>query len=155
MDKKCKNCAEFKQRGVVLMKVNKLLKKIIFVATFGLVSLALTSCASIVSGQNQPVSVSTPSVKGATCQLENNKGKWFIPSTPGSVTVQRSYHDLHVTCEKSGYRHTEKNVASSTKGMAFGNILFGGVIGAGVDMADGAAYDYPTDIQLDMQKTRV
>jgi hypothetical protein len=34
--------------------------------------------------------------------------------------------------------------------MAFGNILFGGVIGAGVDVATGAAYDYPAVIEIDM-----
>jgi uncharacterized protein YceK len=115
-------------------------------------ALETTGCASIVNGQNQPVSVSTGTVKGATCSLENNKGTWFVPYTPGSVTVHRSYNDLHVSCEKKGFLKSEKNVASATKGMAFGNVVFGGIVGAGVDMADGAAYDYPTTIQLDMQK---
>jgi hypothetical protein len=32
--------------------------------------------------------------------------------------------------------------------MAFGNILFGGVIGVGVDVATGAAYDYPALITV-------
>lgn len=40
------------------------------------------------------------------------------------------------------------SVKSSTKAMAFGNIIFGGVIGAGVDVATGAAYDYPTMITV-------
>jgi phosphoketolase len=44
-------------------------------------------------------------------------------------------------------------VNSSTKGMAFGNILFGGPIGAGVDMASGAAYDYPNLITVMMGTT--
>lgn len=114
--------------------------------------IALTGCASIVNGTNQSVSVHTGSVKGATCELENNKGKWYVPSTPGSVTINRSYNDLKVNCQKHGYRPTFKQVASKTKGMAFGNVVFGGVIGAGVDVADGAAYDYPTDIDLPMKK---
>ena len=42
---------------------------------------------------------------------------------------------------------------SSTKAMAFGNILFGGPIGAGVDMASGAAYDYPNLITVMMGTT--
>ena len=111
-----------------------------------------TGCASIVNGQNQPVSVTTESVKGAECSLENNKGKWFVPSTPGSVTVHRSFQDLQVSCQKKGYLKTMKKIPSSTKGMAFGNVVFGGVIGAGVDMADGAAYDYPTTIQMNMER---
>ncbi len=113
----------------------------------------LTSgCASIVNGQNKPVSVTTGDVQGATCALQNNKGKWFVSSTPGSVTVRRSYQDLTVDCEKKGYIPTDQKVASKTKGMAFGNLVFGGVIGAGVDMADGAAYDYPNEINLNLHK---
>ncbi len=111
-----------------------------------------TGCASIVNGTNQPVSVKTTPVAGASCTLENNKGKWYVNNTPGSVTVQRSYNDMHITCEKKGFKVVHKNIPSNTKPMAFGNIVFGGVIGVGVDMADGAAYDYPTDINMDMRK---
>lgn len=46
----------------------------------------------------------------------------------------------------------DQKSASKTKGMAFGNIVFGGVIGAGVDMADGAAYDYPNEINMNLNK---
>jgi hypothetical protein len=41
-------------------------------------------------------------------------------------------------------------VKSSTKGMMAGNIVFGGFIGAGVDAASGAAYDYPALFQVMM-----
>jgi len=130
-------------------RVVKQMMAVIFASLFaGL----MTGCASIVNGQNQPISVSTGQVKGATCALQNNKGKWYVPNTPGSVTVQRSYQDLHVACEKKGYAPADQKIASKTKGMAFGNVLFGGVIGAGVDMADGAAYDYPNEINLNLQK---
>lgn len=112
----------------------------------------LTGCASIVNGTNQSVSVNNGQVGGATCSLENDKGRWFIPQTPGTVTVHRSFGDLKVNCEKHGYKRNFKQVASKTKAMAFGNAIFGGVIGAGVDVADGAAYDYPTDIYVPLQK---
>lgn len=135
----------YSEENPVILKSKLSLVALISTATL------LTSCASIVNGQNQPVSVST-TPKNATCALENNKGKWYINNTPGSVTVNRSYHDLQVTCEKKGYKKAEKKVASATKAMAFGNVVFGGVIGAGVDMADGAAYDYPTEIQVPLDK---
>lgn len=112
----------------------------------------LTGCASIVNGTNQPVSVQTPPTSQAHCSLVNDKGRWFVNSTPGSVTVSRSFQDLLVSCEKTGYRPAMTRVKSRTKPMAFGNIIFGGVIGAGVDMADGAAYDYPTLISVPMAK---
>lgn len=107
----------------------------------------LGGCASIVSGQNQSVSVEAVSpsgpVTGAQCQLTNNKGTWFV-STPGSTMVQRSFEDLAVRCEKAGYEPNVLTFKSATKGMAFGNILFGGLIGASIDVSTGAAYDYPT-----------
>src|SRR3990167_7322227 len=120
------------------------MKKLLMMVS-GLALIELTGCASIVNGTNQSVSVNTRPVTGATCSLENDKGKWFVNQTPGSVTVHRSYKDLTINCEKRGYPKASKNIVSKTKGMAFGNVVFGGVIGAGVDMADGSAYDYPTD----------
>ncbi|TDY16900.1 hypothetical protein B0G81_8035 [Paraburkholderia sp. BL6665CI2N2] len=117
---------------------------------------ALSGCASIVSGTNQVVSVHT--VKGAeelagpACKLENNKGAWFVKS-PGTVTVHRAYSDLTIRCEKDGIDPGIATIKSSAKGMAFGNILFGGLIGAGVDMSTGAAYDYPALITVSMGLT--
>lgn len=112
----------------------------------------LTGCASIVNGTNQPVSVETPPVEGAVCTLTNDKGTWYVNSSPGSVTVHRSYVDLDVSCRKPGYKVAAQKFKSSTKGMAFGNVIFGGAIGAGVDMANGSAYDYPTNISIPMVK---
>jgi hypothetical protein len=112
------------------------------------ITLLGSGCASIVSGQNQSVSVETrtkqgQSLLGANCKLTNNKGTWFVTS-PGSVTVRRSYEDMLINCDKEGQEPGIASAKSSTKAMAFGNILFGGGIGAGVDIATGAAYDYPT-----------
>lgn len=116
----------------------------------------LTGCASIVNGQNQSVSVETRSngatLVGANCTLTNNKGTWFVV-TPGSATVNRSFEDLSVKCLKDPLEPGMAVVKSATKAMAFGNIIFGGVIGAGVDVATGAAYDYPNLISVDMGKT--
>ncbi len=120
----------------------------IIIAAGVVVPFALMSgCASIVSGQNQSVSVDTPGCSPANCQLTNDKGTWFV-TTPGSVTVRRAYGSLTVACTKEGYTPVTSVVASSTKAMAFGNIILGGVIGAGVDMGTGAAYDYPELISV-------
>jgi hypothetical protein len=94
------------------------------------------------------LSVTTDPVTGANCTLENNKGVWYVPSTPGSVTVHRSFEDLQVSCKKKGFPKAIKSVKSSTKAMAFGNLVFGGVAGGAVDVATGAAYDYPQSIQV-------
>ncbi|MBD8529601.1 MULTISPECIES: hypothetical protein [unclassified Massilia] len=114
---------------------------------------SLTGCASIVSGTNQVVSVETISpagkLDGATCKLQNDKGVYYV-TTPGTVTVHRAYGDMNVTCDKAGMGSGVASFKSSTKGMMAGNLLFGGVIGAGVDAASGAAYDYPALLQIMM-----
>ena len=102
----------------------------------------LPGCASIVTGHNQPVSVQTPACEGSSCTLTNSKGTWYVKA-PGSVTVRRAYGDMTVSCEKDGKPAVMNTVASTTKAMAFGNIIFGGLIGVGVDVGTGAAYDYP------------
>jgi hypothetical protein len=115
--------------------------------------LAFGGCASIVSGQNQSISVVSKNqgteLAGARCSLANDKGTWYS-TTPGSVTVRRSYNDLVVDCSADGVDRGTVGVKSSTKAMAFGNILFGGVIGVGVDTVSGAAYDYPNVVTVQM-----
>ena len=106
-----------------------------------------TGCASITTGQTQPISIETrdnqgQQVSGAACKLVNDKGTYFVTS-PGTVGVQRSYNDLSVNCSREKSEPGMITAKSSTKAMAFGNILFGGVIGAAVDAGTGAAYDYP------------
>lgn len=128
------------------------MKKIAMLAVLATASLA-SGCASIVGGHNQVVSVEAKhkgqQISGANCALVNPKGTFFV-TTPGTVTVQRSYDDLSVKCEKDGMQPGVLAVKSSTKPMAFGNIIFGGVIGAAVDVGSGAAYDYPTLISVIM-----
>lgn len=127
--------------------------KIMFLAIFPLLPVG---CASIVSGVNQSVTVEarqdSKSINDAQCELTNNKGSWYV-KTPGSVTVHRSYGPLKIKCTKEKVESGIATVHSKTKGMAFGNIIFGGIIGAGVDMKTGAAYNYPNLISIIMGKT--
>ena len=87
------------------------------------------------------------------CQLhlENNKGKWYIPVhqevSPFTVAI--------MTCKLNVKRkvikqYKEHRIIHSMKPV-LGNV-FGGGIGAGVDMASGAAYDYPVDIRVPMER---
>jgi hypothetical protein len=122
----------------------------------GLGLLSLTGCASIVDGSTQVVSIETRRgtelVSGAACQLTNDKGTWFV-TTPGTVSMHRSYNDLSIKCDKTGSEPGITTITSSTKGMTFGNILFGlvaGPIGAAVDTGTGSAYDYPSLITVMM-----
>ena len=106
----------------------------------------LTGCASITESKNQSMSVSTGEVIGAMCTLTNSKGSYYVNSTPGSVMVQNACDQLTVTCKKDGYVPANPNAGSvqdKSKGMAWGNIIFGGIIGIAVDRQTGAGCTYP------------
>ena len=113
-----------------------------------------TGCASITGTTNQSVSIQTlqsggTEVAGANCELANAKGKWFL-TTPGSTTITRSNDDMQVICKKDGHEPGRASVVSATKGSMFGNIIFGGGIGAVIDHNSGAAYEYPAFFQVMM-----
>ena len=110
----------------------------------------LSSCASITTGANQSINVSTAPHQGATCNLSNDKEAWLISSTPGSASVSRSYSDLNIVCRKD-VKVGSIIVKSQTKAIAWGNILAGGIIGGAVDISTGSAYDYPSSIYLSLE----
>ena len=121
-----------------------------------LVALSVTGCSSILSGNKESVSVVTTPVEGATCHLKNKKGDWYVNKTPGSVMVLQAYGDLKVSCHKKGYKDGAIEVKSHTKASAFGNAslgLIGGPVGAAIDIASGAAYNYPTNIVVPMNRS--
>ncbi len=88
---------------------------------------------------------------GAFCELSNDDGAWMV-TTLGTVSVDRSSQNLQIICKKEGMTDGIFSVESKTKNMAWGNILFGGIIGAGVDVGNGAAFDYPSLIVIKMEK---
>lgn len=120
-------------------------RKLLFLCFF-----SLSGCASITTGSNQSISINTYPETGALCELTNDKGRWFLNSTPGALVVHRSYSDLNVICTK-GTKIGNIIIKSTTKAMAFGNVLMGGIIGGAADVATGAAYDYPADISVQIK----
>jgi hypothetical protein len=124
------------------------------VAILMLPLIGLGACASVLDGRYQNVVVKTVSgerdVAGAVCTLENNKGSWQAIS-PGAVTVHRGYDDLNVRCEAGGYVANAGSAPSVSKDLWWGNVVIGGILGAALDIGDGAAYDYPSPIIVNLQ----
>jgi len=109
-------------------------------------------CASITGTSIQSISIQTvdkegKEVSGCACELANRKGKWFVTS-PGSATITRSNDDLFVMCQKEGADPGKAKVVSWIKGSMFGNIVFGGGIGAIIDHNNGTAYEYPAVVEV-------
>lgn len=120
-------------------------------ALLACVSLA-SGCATITGSENQVISVETLEAKGgavagADCRLSNDSGLWNLKS-PGSVSVRRSADDLIVRCElEERPAGTTRAVSRVNAGM-FGNVIFGGVVGAVIDHSRGTAYDYPSTLHV-------
>jgi hypothetical protein len=123
--------------------------KLMSVAAFAAVGVALSGCASIVEGTTQSVAVTTPPVDGARCTLTNSEGTWYL-TTPGNATVHKTKNALNVACSKSGYQDASTVISPHFNGATAGNILAGGVIGIGIDAATGANFNYPETISVAM-----
>lgn len=120
--------------------------------TFVLAFAMLSGCASIVNDSSSPVRIETYSANGAEvkdmdCKLENDYGAQSF-KTPGTVQVRRSSKDLQIVCSKAGEADAKGVAVSRANGGMFGNIIFGGGIGAIIDHNKGTAYTYPQWIRL-------
>lgn len=108
--------------------------------SFSLVlSLALSSCCTIVNGKYDDVNVSS-NVTGATVKVDGlEKGK-----TPCNVEVKRTGGQV-LTVEKAGYETHSTQLTTSISGWLFGNLLLGGIIGLAVDAASDSWADVEPD----------
>ncbi len=120
---------------------------------------AVSACASITGEAVQPVSLivkdaNSNNVDGAMCVLRNDKGSWEAKS-PGFVNITRSADDLVVECKKSGYSDGQLKAISRARGNMWGNIIFGGGVGAIIDHSKGTGYAYPDVLPVTMGKSKV
>ena len=113
-----------------------------------ILSLLTASCASVVSGTHQSVTVFS---KPETSQCHVSQGDntvSYIPRTPYSVSVDRTKEDITVECQKPGYETTTVTNKSGVEPWTYGNAglaLFGvvpGLAGWGIDSALGSDNKY-------------
>lgn len=109
-------------------------------AVVALALVALAGCATITRGTTEAFVIETQPA-GAEAKLSNG----LYCTTPCSLKVKRK-GDFVVTLTKSGYETVAATITSSVDGggaagMA-GNLVLGGVIGAGVDAGTGAMHSH-------------
>lgn len=121
----------------------------------GAALIGLGSCSSIIQGTDQTIIVNT-NPSEATCRLEREgQDIGAVLSTPGSVTVSKTKHDITISCERDGY-NTATFIADSgwesgsgAAGIALDVILTLGISSA-IDSATGADNKYQSPINLTM-----
>ncbi len=121
----------------------------------GAVLLGLGGCSSIIQGTDQTIVVNT-NPADATCALERQGEEiGAVLSTPGSVTVQKTKHDITIYCEKDGYEtatfinNSGWESGSGAAGIALDVILTLGVSSA-IDSATGADNRYQSPVNITM-----
>lgn len=113
-----------------------------------------SGCATITSSDMQNVSMNAKTEKnepvtGVKCSIKNDKGAWQA-ELPGFVSIRRSAEDLTVECKKEGQPDGFLRAISRAAGGMFGNIIFGGGIGAIIDHSRGTGYNYPDEMPVVM-----
>lgn len=117
----------------------------------------VSGCATITGGETQSIMVASrdrlgAAVAEAQCTLESPRGKWSVV-TPASVIVARSSDDIQIECRKEGMAPGLAKLISRAHGGMFGNIIFGGGIGALIDHSKGTGYEYPNVATIVMGET--
>ena len=116
---------------------------------------SLSACSTITTGTTQSMTVNSDPA-GATCHLSRGaRIVGVVNPTPGTIMVDKSKDAISVRCTKEGYQDAVQTVDNQFQPMTLGNILIGGVIGLGVDMASGAINKYPTAITVPMQPSPI
>lgn len=107
-----------------------------------------TGCATIIHGTTQDIDISS-----APDQAEVWIDGARMASTPTKVTLKRKDNYL-VTIKKEGYKEATVKIEGTTSAWIIGNIIFGGIIGCGIDLISGGAYDLKPE-RLDINMTKL
>lgn len=118
-----------------------------------LVLTTATACGTITRGSNQAFTV-TSEPSNADVKLSSGE----VCKTPCTLQKKRKHH-FTVTVSKDGYKSTHSSIVTQIAGAGAismaGNVLLGGFIGAGVDLATGASLELvpnPLHVTLDKKE---
>ena len=115
----------------------------------GLICL-LSGCASLVNDDSQEVSVRLMcghKTLMATCHLQNDKGRWTL-STPGTIRVVNDTSSLQISCRGQYVPSFTVSAMPMPSVALLGNLFFGGVVGAAVDVYNNTGMKYPENIDI-------
>ena len=125
------------------------MKKIHLLLMFGVIPFFLQNCATILSGSTQQVTINS-NPKGAQVYVDGVKyGK-----TPVSIALKKpGLGDKYAELRLDGHESRVILLNKSLDGLTFLNIIIGGIIGLGVDMATGAINKYqPGSYNVELDK---
>lgn len=109
------------------------------------ISGVLHGCASILSGTTQDITINSEP-DGANCMVERENVILTKITTPETIEIKKTKHDLTIKCTLDGYYPETVSVDSEIQGSTWGNIILSGGVGWAVDSARGADNRYDDTI---------
>ncbi|MDB6058695.1 MAG: hypothetical protein JWO95_2539 [Verrucomicrobiales bacterium] len=133
------------------------LKKLLNSAAFVALSIVISGCASIISGTNQTINITSvpdaADVKIEKLTIAENYTA-FEGKTPAKATLPRKGSYL-VTVSLAGYQKAQIPLDPGMNGWVWGNLLFGGLVGVVIDSSDGAANKLnPDEIKVNLVRVK-
>ena len=122
------------------------MKSIVLLTCFVLYSFVFSSCATLTKDESQPVAFSSEP-QGAQVSVNSMP----MGTTPTTIMVKRKMGTTMIDIYKEGYHRETFPLDKSVAAMTFGNIIFGGFIGLGVDVATGKATDYQNSVHISLR----
>jgi len=113
------------------------MKKTMNYAMIMVASLSMTSCATIFTGSKDSITFNSQP-EGAKVVFQGTE-KCVTPCT---AEFQRSLGKRFVEIKKEGYETKELKLEKSFNPVTLLNLLFGGIIGFGIDLGTGAFVKY-------------
>lgn len=119
-----------------------------------LAMLIVSACSTITRGTTQAVAIHTPGVEKAECELRSEGIGTKTVVTPATIVLDKSMHDVQVTCHKRCFTEGKGVITSSTEEMTAGNVIIGGVVGLAIDASSGAMNKYDPDVGIQMSPVK-
>ena len=118
----------------------------ISVLFFSVSSLILSGCATLLSGEQQSLNI-TSNVKGAHVFINDMK----VGRTPFYGKISKSKH-LMIRLEKKGYETKIQNFDSAIDPTFWVNVISGGPFGSTTDFGTNSIWKYqPSTINIDLE----
>jgi len=112
--------------------------------------LLLSGCASVLHGDVQQMQVTVmckDRVVPAACVAQNAKGAWHFQA-PAAFELRKDFSHLQIACKAPYFPEIAAAVPSRLNLSTAGNLLVGGLVGAGLDAYLGTAFAYNPDVRM-------
>jgi hypothetical protein len=121
-------------------------KSLVSLALLAVFGLGMSGCATIIDGTRQKISFSS-NPSNAEVVVDGR----LVGKTPLTEDLKRKHtHSVKISLE--GYHPYELTIIKKVNSWVWGNIVFGGFIGLGIDALTGGLYELtPTQVSADLK----